>query len=389
MIISDDFFDQLHIQLQKGLPFVAYRKPESKPSRHQAEPRVKAFLQSDSQLYQVDDYTESGFVFAPFDQEESAILIPLEKSTCIETVLNSSSENSDSSKDIAVEAEAAKNSHIELVEKGIATIRSGKLQKVVLSRQEIFDFADSLEDAVKLFHKLLATYSSAFVYIWFHPEIGLWLGATPEALLEVERSRFKTMALAGTQKYQGTEDVTWGEKEKVEQQLVTDSVLNDLEQLQSMDKIEHSEPYTTRAGSLLHLRTDIQGVLKVNVENALKKLIFTLHPTPAICGLPKEAAKDFILKNEAYHRSYYSGFLGELNVPVTHHRSSNRNNRENQAYASIVKTTRLFVNLRCMQLVGNKAVLYIGGGITKDSNAEKEWEETQNKAQTMKAVLVK
>ena len=98
----------------------------------------------------------------------------------------------------------------------------------------------------------------------------------------------------------------------------------------------------------------------------LKNLLNTLHPTPAVCGLPKEAAKFFILQNEKYDRTYYSGFLGEINDDFD---------------------TELFVNLRCAKIEKNVAQIYVGGGITKESNPEKEWSETHLKTNTIKSIL--
>jgi len=95
-----------------------------------------------------------------------------------------------------------------------------------------------------------------------------------------------------------------------------------------------------------------------------------LHPTPAVCGLPKNEAKSFILENENYDRKYYTGFLGELNSDVNG-----------------INTSSLYVNLRCMEIAKDEAIIYVGGGITKDSIPEKEWEETVRKTATMKKVL--
>ena len=78
-----------------------------------------------------------------------------------------------------------------------------------------------------------------------------------------------------------------------------------------------------------------------------------------------------------------------MNMKKEIKRNSNRRNQENQAYASILKHTSLFVNLRCMKLDKGKARLFIGGGITKDSNPADEWQETVNKSHTIKSVLVK
>jgi len=391
MISSEEFFKELRFQLEKGLPFVAYRKPVIPNSPG----LIKAFLQKDPELYRTIDYLESGFVFAPFDEKGTAILIPEEFSNYLETTFN----NSETSKLSKIadpgnkENSIEKEKHIKLVQKGIDSIKNKSFKKVVLSRKEIIQIPSSTKpEPIEIFRDLTEKYPEAFAYIWFHPKIGLWLGATPETLLGLERNRFKTMALAGTQKYEGTLDVNWGEKEKEEQQLVTDSILEYLKPIS--EKIETTFPYTAKAGNLLHLRTDITG--KINSKSPVagkdaefRVFISAIHPTPAVCGLPKGPAKKFILENENYNREFYTGFLGELNLKKTLQRSGNRKNRENQAYASITKTSALFVNLRCMKLEDNKAVLFVGGGITKDSNPVAEWEETSNKAQTMKRVLFK
>jgi len=390
MISSEEFFKELRFQLEKGMPFVAYRKPVIPNSKGV----IKAFLQKNLELYQTTDYLESGFVFAPFDQKETAILIPEEFADYLETTFNNleTSKLSKISDPGNSENSLEKEQHINLVQKGIDSINNKSLKKVVLSRKEIIQIPSSTKpEPIEIFRELTEKYPEAFAYIWFHPKVGLWMGATPETLLEVERNRFKTMALAGTQKYEGTLDVNWGEKEKEEQQMVTDSVMESLKIIS--EKTEITTPYTAKAGNLLHIRTDITGVLnskfQIPKSGDMVKLISAIHPTPAICGLPKEVAKKFILENENYNREYYSGFLGELNLKKTLQRSGNRKNRENQAYSSITKTSALYVNLRCMKLEDNKAVLFVGGGITKDSNPTDEWEETSNKAQTMKRVLFK
>jgi isochorismate synthase len=398
MISSEEFFKELRLQMENDLPFVAYRKPiiPNFPGV------IKAFLQKNTEMYETRDYRESGFVFASFDSKEAAILIPEKFSDYFETTFNDSDNNSETSEPSKIsnlginsEIKSEKKKHIVLVEKGIEAIKNKSFKKVVLSRKELIQISSSAKpEPIEIFQDLTEKYPEAFAYIWFHPKVGLWLGATPETLLEVDRNRFKTMALAGTQKYEGSLDVTWGEKEKEEQQLVTDSILENLKPISK--NIEITAPYTSKAGDLLHLKTDISctdAQLRVSDTNTnagmLEKLISAIHPTPAVCGLPKESAKKFILENENYNREFYTGFLGELNLKKTVQRSNNSKNRENQAYASITKTSALFVNLRCMKLEENQATLFVGGGITKDSNALAEWEETRYKAQTMKSVLFK
>lgn len=374
---STRFFEGLSNHFSLQLPFVAYRKP--------GQLIVKALLQKDPELHDVSDFTEKGFVFVPFDDNNQTVLIPLELSKRMETEYIRQTNTPEKVTNASnAELISEKENHLQLVAKGVDDIRSGKFEKVVLSRQE--DVTVSEADPIQIFQSLLNTYPSAFVYCWFHPKVGLWLGATPESLLKVESNRFSTMSLAGTQLYKDNLNVRWGKKEKREQEIVTTAIVEDLE-----DKIETlviSKSETIKAGNLLHLRTQISGTLPM-VEQAidLKSIVKALHPTPAVCGFPKEAAKRFILQNEGYNREFYTGYLGELNFQESKTRNTNRRNVENNVYASVKKVSDLYVNLRCMKLNENQAFIYVGGGITKDSNPRAEWEETVNKTQTMKSVL--
>ena len=153
----------------------------------------------------------------------------------------------------------------------------------------------------------------------------------------------------------------------------------------SVENVNISNVETVKAGNLLHLKTNITAQLKANSN--LNKLISTLHPTPAVCGYPKDIAKQFILKNEMYNREFYTGFLGELNFDTTIAPRSSKRNIENRAYAVKRKSTQLYVNLRCMQLKEINAIIYVGGGITESSNPESEWEETVSKSMVIKNVL--
>lgn len=332
--------------LENKLPFVAYKKKE--------DVEVKAFFQRDDILHKTQ-LNDKGFVFAPFEFDDNAILIPEESSDFVkEELLVQPFENSHPH--ISFD-ENAKKKHINIVEKGISAIHQQLFKKVVLSREEQ---VAGQYNPVTLFSNLLSAYPNAFVYLWYHPKVGMWLGATPETLVKINQNRFETMSLAGTQVYIEGKEIIWGSKEKDEQQLVTDYIEENLKII--CENIYVGDQETVRAGSLLHLKTTISGVLRSD----LKSLIKALHPTPAVCGFPTKEAKTFILHNEGYSRQFYTGFLGELNLE---------------------ESSQLFVNLRCMQLFDNSASLYIGGGITKDSNPALEWEETMAKSRVIKRVL--
>ncbi|MFK2820862.1 chorismate-binding protein [Flavobacteriaceae sp. LMIT009] len=372
---SKDFFDYIAEHYQKDLPFVVYSLPRSFETR--------AVLQKDTTLYKIDDYSESGFVFAPFDVRKDAILIPYSASR----TLNTEEDIFIDENEVQLASFAIQNDedhHMNLVEKGVKKIGEDVLEKVVLSRKENLELDDEV-DPIKIFKQLAFSYNSALTYCWYHPLVGLWLGATPETLLRLDRNKLTTMALAGTQDYLGTLDVSWNQKEKEEQLLVTNYVIGLLED--ALDNIEVGEVRTVKAGKLLHLCTDVSGNLKKE-DQSLQRLILKLHPTPAVCGLPKIEAMQFILDNEHYNREFYTGFLGELNREVKIGPRAGKRNIENMAYSYNTRSSHLFVNLRCMQLKDNKAVLYVGGGITKDSIPQNEWIETVNKTKTIKNILV-
>jgi isochorismate synthase len=343
--------DKIALHHQQNLPFVVYCKPNSNT--------VKGLFQDNDTLFEVSDFTEKGFVFASFDGSQNYIISENESEQWTEDWISNHESILQNCFDLK-EDESAKTNFQDLVGKGIQAIQNDEFQKVVLSRME--SVAVTHFELVTTFQKLVQQYRSAFVYCLYHPKIGTWLGATPEQLLKANTTNFETMALAGTQKDTGAATVIWQQKEQEEQQFVTDYIVSKLNKVSA--EIQVSEAYSVKAGSIWHIKTDISGVFGADLN--LKKAIQLLHPTPAVCGVPKEIAKAFIMANEGYNRIFYTGFLGELN----------------RDFAS-----DLFVNLRCMQIENNQAHLYMGCGITKDSDPEKEWKESVNKSMTMKRIL--
>jgi isochorismate synthase len=255
------------------------------------------------------------------------------------------------------------------VTEAIATINSGHMEKVVLSRTALKPLPSSF-NLVAAYSLVLQSYPGAFVSLVSVPEVGTWLGASPEILVSIDPQQiFRTVALAGTQPALDGEPVgnaIWRQKEIEEQGMVERYILSCFKKLRLREYTEVG-PRTIVAGNLMHLRTDFSVDLKeVDFPTLGTDMLELLHPTSAVCGLPKEPALNFILQHEGYDRSYYSGYLGPVNSP---------------------QGTHLYVNLRCMQLLKNEAILYAGAGITGESDAEKEWQETQHKMQTMQRIL--
>ncbi|MFC6877472.1 chorismate-binding protein [Flavobacterium myungsuense] len=348
-------------QLKAELPFVLYNKPCSN--------QLIGLFQKNDSLHFVENFEEVGFVFAPFDGKRVFIPENQSENQTAYFEINSSLET-DFNINLKEDTEA-KIKFIKLVDKGIKGIESDEFTKVVLSRKEVIEVFHL--DAMILFQRLLNEYPSAFTYCFFHPKVGLWLGAFSEQLLQLKGIDFQTAAVAGTQLNLDSEKIVWKSKEQQEQQLVTNFILDNVKTVSSNFTV--SEPYTLKAGNVVHIKTDIKGTLKANSN--LKELLELLHPTPAVCGLPTNNAKNFILASEGYDREYYSGFLGELN----------------KDFSSQEKSTDLYVNLRCVKfeiasnLKMTKANIYVGCGITKESIPEKEWIETVNKSMTIKKIL--
>ncbi len=350
------FFLKLHQHKQLQLPFTLFSYP--------GQAMVKAYLQNDTSLNLNNDFNKSGFVFAPFDTDnEKSIWFYDSECQVLETDMLGFEFKS--RRPLFRENELYQQLfHQKSVSKAIEAIKKGDLYKVIISRKEIQQL-DHI-DVFQIFQNICLTYPKTFCYCWFHPQIGLWMGASPETLINIKEGYFETMALAGTQSYEGTTDVVWGQKEKEEQQFVVDAIKEALTKNDCVDSIEIKNTITQKAGSLLHLKTPIKA--RVKGKNSLKQLIEVLHPTPAVCGLPNDISKGFISSNEGYDRTYYTGFLGEVKS---------------------TEEVNLFVNLRCMEMFeeASKAAIYVGGGITEASNAEAEWYETVNKSQVMKRIL--
>lgn len=237
-----------------------------------------------------------------------------------------------------------------------AKLRTGEFIKIVLART---DSAECSEEPEQLFIHACNKYPRMFIALFSTPHTGTWLTATPEILLEKSGNRWHTIALAGTMR---VGNIEWSAKNIEEQQLVAGYIRECIKS--HTDTFNEEGPYAIRAGNLVHLRSDFTFALENDAN--IGELLSCLHPTPAVCGLPKEETYRFIKDNESVDRQYYSGFLGPVNIG---------------------SETRLYVTLRCMQIKGNNCTLYAGGGLLKDSEAENEWQETEAKMETMKNII--
>ncbi|PQB04202.1 isochorismate synthase [Aureitalea marina] len=340
--------------LEHSRPFVIYSEVGSKT--------IQAYFSEDNPS-EIEPFSGRGFVFAPYQYDNNALFLNFDNSSSLHLEHTEwSQELTSLSGENRPCTESEMSSYLRLVKDALSLIKVKTVKKVVTSRCSSIALRDF--DLNSLFRRLFGLYPDAFCYIWYHPESGLWCGATPELLVQTDGQEFHTMALAGTKPYEQYLPANWSEKEEEEQQLVVDFIVNRLQKVTSVVKL--SKTRTHRAGQVVHLRTDISGMLKKN-KTTLGSLVRTLHPTSAVCGMPRKLSSNFLEKQEGYDREYYTGFLGPYNQEES--------------------MGKLYVNLRCMKLFKDKAHIYVGGGITEQSDPQSEWEETENKKRTMLEVL--
>lgn len=243
--------------------------------------------------------------------------------------------------------------YLELVRKAMRLAAESN-GKVVTSRVELLD-GDL--DPGQVFEDLCEAYPGLNVHLFFHPYFGVWVGATPEVLLELHHGQIRAMSLAGTQQ---VGHPTIGEKERQEQALVTQQLVSHFEQL-GVRNTATGPLELFQAGPVEHLLTWVSGSWSGSAEEALQ----LLHPTPAVCGYPREKARNFIATEEGYSRQFYTGYFG----------------------LETVQGSRFYVNLRCASFWQKGVALYAGGGITSASIPEQEWDETVRKMTTLERVM--
>jgi isochorismate synthase len=356
--------------LRQNIPFASYRLPLNREiitvvQHHSMPERLKSLN---------DLHEKTGFVVSPFTESpahETFFLQPdcvFFSNNIAEIYIDKLAAN-----DRFIEIEKNKNTtktttseeFIGNVNKAVSAMKAAEFQKVVLSKLRVEQLPDDFQPE-EFFLKLCQKYPHAFVYIMQLPEVGCWIGATPEPLLTIENGTVKTVSLAGTQvgTELETEDYHWSSKEIEEQGIVTNFIEQTLRSLHIAD-ITRLGPENYRAANLIHLKTAFEFP-QAHIQNRFSDLLKALHPTPSVGGLPKDEARNFILTNEQHDRGYYTGFFGPVNIN---------------------EKSAVYVNLRCLQLFDNNFVLYSGAGITSSSVAEKEWEETDNKMLTLMNVM--
>uniref|UniRef100_UPI003FF0998F isochorismate synthase n=1 Tax=Alloprevotella sp. TaxID=1872471 RepID=UPI003FF0998F len=338
--------------------FVLFRTPHSKhftTLRQKNAPRTFLSL--------TDIPLTGGYVIAPFTTTDSCPIVFIEPDNIATNELVLPKLNVPHSMVSTLNEETERNDYSRAFNtiKHLLNEASPKVEKVVLSRR-LHCTSLNLTQAQELFAKACYYRPSSYVALWYTPQTGYWLVATPEPLLEYAHHQWNTVALAGTLPFVEGVKPQWNEKNCEEQAIVARFIEKQMQGVAT--NVQKSKTFTLQTGNLQHLCTHF--CFNLAATNDVRTLLTKLHPTPAVCGLPREAALQTIMQTEASERQYYAGFSGPL---------------------FLEGHTNLYVSLRCMSFNKQSATLYAGGGIMPQSTEQEEWDETQRKLITMKQLL--
>lgn len=268
----------------------------------------------------------------------------------------------------------------DLVDRGIKLISTKKIEKVVFSRLSRFKINEEFSVG-QLVHKIRQFKSGlngagCNGYIFKKNDSIFW-GCSPEKLFSVKGLKLETEAVAGSISRANSEkedraneiQLLSSKKNLDEHNYVINFIVTTLKEFSS--RISFSKtPGIKKTAKVQHLWTPIAAELKSNYEEEIKsipifKLIYSLFPTPAVCGHPREKAFNAISKNESLDRGLFTGIVGWFNF----------------------HSANITVAIRGGLQKKNELTIYAGCGIVSDSDAESEYQETILKMNNILSII--
>lgn len=254
-----------------------------------------------------------------------------------------------------------KEGWIRNIKKALEEIDSGKVQKIVLSRQVDIELESKINIS-KIIKRLGERYPRCYVFA-FRKNDSIFFGASPEKLAKISNGWIEADALAGSVARGESEEndellansLLTSKKDLAEQKIVVSFIRDSFSQF--CDEIIFDEnPIIRKLPNIQHLWTPIKG--KINSNESIFTILKELHPTPAICGVPWNKALDSIIEMEPHDRGLFSGMIGWFNF----------NNEGEFAVA-----------IRSALLKNRSIYAFAGCGIVKGSDPEFEYAESELK----------
>jgi menaquinone-specific isochorismate synthase len=250
---------------------------------------------------------------------------------------------------------------VRMVERAVDEIGRETIDKVVLGRRS--DLRLSSDLAPVSFLSELKQANAGCYGVMLEPRPGAaFVSASPERLFKMERNSLRSEAIAGTIKrseddHQSEEQLLASSKDRVEQRYVIDGVLDNLRDLSRTVRVDE-QPEILRLPNVFHLRSRISAELNENVR--FTDVLRALHPTAAVCGLPRSKAHDLIRVFEPFDRGWYAGAVGCISGD----------------------TSEFAVAIRSALIHNMNVSLFAGAGIVAQSSPDSEWRELEHKLAT-------
>ena len=326
--------------------------------RYPGEKKLRLIEIDPEKIVETRRIEQAGYYIAPFQTDDNKLITVFPDGFSEKSLIDPEELSGRNLANKLVINEIPPSLHKDKVSRAISLIESGQAEKIVVS--SYWDAGIEQFDPFGSFARLNEHYPQSYVFYIRIPGAFSLMGASPEVLLKYEGREGIVYSLAGT-KFR-SQPREWTEKERHEQALVTDYIKRKLIAFKYPFNIDG--PYDFTQGDLIHLRTDFLFFFEPSLKE-IEKIIHSLHPTPAVAGLPKEKALSLISGIEQYDREFYTGFVGEIGE----------------------ESGALYVNLRSVKIRDGIIRFYAGGGITKDSNPEAEWQEVLHKRDVLFKIL--
>ena len=233
------------------------------------------------------------------------------------------------------------------------------LKKIVLSRKIDFLVKDDI-DWTQMFRELETSFSNCYLFV-LKSNGAVFFGASPEKFLSVHDNNIEIDALAGSAPGDSTdvESELLNKKNIKEHKYVIDFIGEAMSEYAHDIRVDTS-PQIKKLKNVQHLYTKINA--KLNEDRNVLSLIDSMFPTPAVCGLPKQIARETISEIEKFDRGLFSGLIGWIDINF------------NCEFA---------VAIRSALYKKGELHLYAGAGIVEESIPEKEYDETEMKFNTI------
>lgn len=256
------------------------------------------------------------------------------------------------------------------VDSSLDAIRGGSISKAVLART-LDVTVEPLVDPVDVVEQLWDRNRGSHVFL-FEPVSGVALvGAAPETVATLRDGVFHATAVAGSirrgdsprEQAELAARLLASDKDRVEQRIALDDMVARLETVAHQIRTD-PQPHVLTLARIQHLETEIRASVPGGV--GVLDLLRLLHPTPAVCGLPRDGAMAFLAEEEPFDRGWYSGPVGWFDADG------------NGVFAPALRTG---------VTTGSGWRLFAGAGIVEGSVPSLEWEETGIKFQPMLEAL--